>query len=356
MIRASALSATLALAMGLVACGGSKGAGGTADALDAWDGLHDARDAGPDLGDALPEPGCDTWYSSSACCDGFPDGGGCNECSCSCGGGQCGWMCTAMACDVRWQGPFAYSEVSWRYSPHTVFVPYEPAAFVPDGCSAVTSETGWLPCPGLAALWPCASFQVPPLAQALTPEVPVLMTVTAGEYCYDAPEQPAGCTCEPSLSYPPWGDTTPKACDSRDCRSLVALKDGQPAAIDSPVALAATFGPVETADEALAFATLIAPGTTSAEPMVHVFKAGDLAAAEFPMLGVTDDLVCLDRDLAGTELSSDGDGWRIRTFAVGQTCATAGLTTLVLHVSTGGEVTLESREKECWYEKAPCIN
>jgi hypothetical protein len=121
-------------------------------------------------------------------------------------------------------------------------------------------------------------------------------------------------------------------------------------------AYADAFGPVETADEALAFATLIAPGTTSAEPMVHVFKEGDLAVANFPMLGITDGLVCLDRDLAGTELSSEGDGWRIRTFAVGQTCATAGLTTLVLHVSTSGEVTLESSEKACWYEQAPCEN
>jgi hypothetical protein len=359
MIRASVFCAALVFAAGLIGCGGSKGAGGAADALDV-PGVLDVRDAGADLGDALPEPGCDTWYSPSSCCAGTPDAGegGCNECNCSCGstGGGCQWMCTQMLCDIRHLGPFAYDQVTWSYRPHTVFAPYEPQAFVPDWCDAVTSEAGVLDCPGLAPSWPCATFVLPPLAQALTPKVPVLMTVTPGEYCYDTRERPAECSCEASLSYPPWGDTTPKACDSRDCRSLVALQEGQPVLIDAPATLAATFGPVETADEALAFATLVAPGTTAAAPMVHVFKDGDLAAAGFPMDGSTAGLVCLDRDLVGTELFSTGDGFRVRTFAVGQTCATAGLTVLTIKVTTEGEVTLESSEQECWYEQAPCIN
>lgn len=232
------------------------------------------------------------------------------------------------------------------------------AAFVPDWCASETegpSPTyGWptLDCPGLATTWPCSAFLAPlPFTAALTPTRPLLRRQVIEPL---ADTHPPECACTGGIrtfewSGLGWGTEGPH----RTCQSLVALEAGAPVAIDSPEALALAFAPVETAAEALAFATVTGVGAPSRGALVHLFARTDLQA----LAPSFDDAEpwCYDRPLQGTRVEAVAGGFRVITFSPAGGCYVDFLDQVTLLVTTAGEVTLEKSEPICWYDDIPCV-
>ena len=344
------------------------------------------------------------------CCAGLPnpDPGGCNECECACGSGECEWLCTMMLCtdvaneascqgaqaagaccvdnvpsgcsevnDCRcdctgepclWQctdldrernvcGPYPFSTVTLKPTePLPASGANDVAAFVPDWCASTTPGGSTLyggtslDCPGLAALWPCRAFREPtPLVAALTPAAPVLEVAFRDDAWSPAPE---GCACDHGLYRATGFEGGPNVA----CRSLAVLDASGPVLIDSPEALAARFAPVDSAAEALAFVLLVTPGVAMTERVAFWYDANGLAAARFPDTDASPEPVCNELELEGTTVQPWGDGWWVRVFVLGTTCANQGLSVLSARVSTAGVVTLDGIQGACWYEQAPCVN
>ena len=80
------------------------------------------------------------------------------------------------------------------------------------------------------------------------------------------------------------------------------------------------------------------------------------AAAQFPDTDASPEPVCNEVELEGTTVQPWGDGWWVRVFVLGTTCANQGLSVLSARVSTDGVVTLDGIQGACWYEQAPCVN
>lgn len=360
--------------------------------------------------EAKSDPKCQASRAPSECCAGlyYPDPGGCNECECACGGGDCQWLCTTMACldvaseaecqgsqaagaccagdppsgcsevnDCRcdcsgdgclWQctdidrernvcGPYPFSEVTLTPTePPTATGVNDVAAFVPHWCASTTpgGEHVYggtsLDCPALAALWPCRAFREPtPLVAALTPAAPMLEVAFRDDAWSPAPE---GCTCDRGL----YRATGFEGGANVACDSLAVLDASGPVLIDSPEALAARFAPVESAAEALAFVLLVQPGVAMNERVAVWYDANGLAATHFPDSDASVEPVCKELELQGASVQAWGDGYSVRAFVLGTTCANAGLSILSARVSTDGVVTLDGIQSACWYEQPPCVN
>jgi hypothetical protein len=316
---------------------------------------------------ACTENDCDGNDVDSSCCpSGDHNPGGCNACRCNCHDGDCIWLCTAVGCDTGYAGPYPFSETRIAYQgvPDTTHV-NDLDAFIPAWCASKNRKIfdnlgqASMDCPELNSRWPCRAFvEPPPSANGLTPATPLLL---AERSALDFDALPADCACEQALSFSLPAESA--AATPRYCRSLVGLSHGEPFMIDSLEALRTHFAPVETHAEALAFAELVAVGLTAGHRLIHLADDDSLPDAGFPISEGNSEPLCRDNYFEGTSVVlhngmigvlRDSSHWRVRLFAVGTTCSTAGLYVFEVDVTYDGDITLAHTEELCWYEEAPC--